>query len=68
MDYNSGPYTVTFPAGERNVSLNISVNDDNIFENNERFALTINASLLPSDVYIGNLNRAIVIIMDNDGK
>ena len=68
MDYASGPYTVTFPAGERNISLNISINDDNIFEHNEKFTLTINVSSLPSDVYIGNRNETIVTIVDNDGK
>ena len=52
----------------RNVTLSISINDDNIFERFEQFRLTINASSLPSDVYIGNLNGTTVTIRDNDGK
>ena len=68
VDYASGPYTVIIPAGERNASLNISINDDNIFEHDESFVLTINVSSLPSDVYIGDHNETIVTIMDNDGK
>ena len=68
VDYESGSYSVIIPAGEKNVSLNISINDDNIFEHNENFVLTINASSLPSDVYIGNRNKTIVTIVDNDGK
>ena len=69
MGYGSGLYTVIIPAGERNASLNISINDDNIFEHNENFMLTINnISSLPSDVYIGDHNETIVTIMDNDGK
>ena len=68
MDYASGPYTVIIPAGERNASLNISINDDNIFEHDESFALTINVSSLPSDVFFGDHTKIIVTIMDNDGK
>ena len=68
MDYTSGPYTVTFLAGEESVSLGISINDDNIFEHNENFVLTINVSSLPTGVTIGNHNKTIVTIVDNDGK
>ena len=68
MDYHSGPYTVTFPAGEESVSLRISINDDNIFEHNENFVLSINGSSLRTGVYIDNLNETIVTIVDNDGK
>ena len=68
VDYDSGPYTVTFPAGEESVSLGISINDDNIFEHNENFVLTINVSSLPTGVTIGNHNKTIVTIVDNDGK
>ena len=68
MDYDSGPYTVTFPAGEESVSLNISIYDDDIFEHNENFVLTINVSSLPSGVYVGNHNKTIVTIVNNDGK
>ena len=68
MDYDSGPYTVTFPAGEESVSLRISINDDNIFEHNENFVLNINVSSLLTDVTIGNHNETIVTIVDNDGK
>ena len=68
MDYDSGPYTVTFPAGEESVSFRISINDDNIFEHIENFVLTVNRSSLPTGVYIDNLNETIVTIVDNDGK
>ena len=68
MDYTSGPYTVTIPAGEESVSLGISINDDNIFEHNENFVLTINVSSLPSGVTIGNHIETMVTIVDNDGK
>ena len=67
MDYASGPYSVILPAGEISVPFNISVNDDNIFEDSEIFMLTINSSL-PNDVVSGNPDQATVIIMDNDCK
>ena len=48
------------------VPFKVSVNDDDILEENENFVLTINHSLLPSGVGIGNPNLTTVIIMDND--
>ena len=67
MDYTPGPYSVTFPTGITSVPLNIPINDDNIFENNEIFFLTINSSL-PTGVMSGNPDQATVIIVDNDCK
>ena len=65
MDYSSGPYSVTFPAGVTIVPFNIPINDDNIFEENENFTLTINSSL-PTGVMVGNPGQATVTIVDND--
>ena len=67
MDYISGPYSVTFPAGVTSVPLNIPINDDNIFEINEKFILTIISSL-STGVQSGNPNQATVTIEDNDRK
>ena len=67
MDYTSGPYSVTFPAGVTISYLNIPINDDNIFENNENFMLTINSSL-PQGIIIGYPGHQEVIIWDNDRK
>ena len=67
MDYISGPYSVTFPAGVTSVPLNISINDDNLFESNENFTLTINSSL-PTGVMVGNPGQATMTIVDNDCK
>ena len=49
------------------VPFNVSINDDNIFEENENFTLTIN-SLLPTGVMVGNSGQATVTIVDNDCK
>ena len=65
MDYTSGPYTVTIPAGRITATFNVPINDDNILEGNENFMLTINSSL-PNGVTRGTPSQATVIIMDND--
>ena len=67
MDYTSGPYSVTFPAGVTSVPFNITINNDNVFEDNENFTLTINSSL-PTGVMAGNPGQATVTIVDNDCK
>ena len=67
MDYTSGPYSVIFPAGVTSVPFSISINDDNIFEVNENFTLTINSSL-PTGVTVGNPGQVRATVMDNDRK
>ena len=67
MDYTSGPYSVTFPAEVTSVPFYIPINDDNIFEDNENFILTIISSL-STGVQSGNPDQAIVDIVDNDRK
>ena len=68
MDYDSGPYTVTLPAGQTTMTFNVPVNDDNISEGNEGFMLSINSYSLPDDVTIGSPGQATVIIVDDDCK
>ena len=68
VDYDSGPYTVTFSAGQMRVSFSIAVNDDGVFEADERFRLSINQALLPVRVTSGSPNQATVTISDNDGE
>ena len=67
MDYTSGPYSVTFLAGVTSVPFNISINDDNILEENENLTFTINSSL-PTGVMVGSPDQATVTIVDNDRK
>ena len=66
VDYVPGPYNVTFPANHTRVLLNVTILDDKIPEDKKNFTLTINPSLLPRHVNIGNLPQATVTIMDND--
>ena len=68
MDYDSGPYTVTFPIGVTMVPFNVPITDDMILEGNEYFDLIIVPGSLPNDVTRGNPNRASVTIVDNDGQ
>ena len=50
------------------VIFKISLNDDDILEDDENFVLTINQTSLPSGVTIGNPSVTTVTIVDNDGK
>ena len=68
MDYGSGPYTVTFPAGMTSASFDIPINNDMISEANETFTLTIDPSSLPTGGTVGTPGSAVVTITDNDRK
>ena len=63
VDYNSGPYNVTFPAGMTNVSFVIIINDDNILEDDE-----FNLTIYPNNITTDSISRATVIIINDDGK
>ena len=68
MDYNSGPYTVTFLAGVTMVAFNIPIINDNTLDNEVYFMLIINSSSLPGSVRLGTPHQATVTIMDDDRK
>ena len=51
-----------------NVTFDVMINDDKIFEGAEIFKLTINSSSLIGNVTLGNPNSATVTIVDDDGK
>ena len=68
VDYDSGPYTVTFPAGVTRVPFDIPINNDSILENDEDFTVTINPSSLPADITRGDPGSATVTIVDDDRK
>jgi len=67
VDYDSGPYTVTFPAGETSATFKIPINDDNVLENTEYFSLSIIFQSLPTSVN-AIPSQATVIIAGNVGK
>ena len=68
VDYDSGPYDVTFPAGETSVMFGIPINDDAILEDDEDFTITIRSGSLPNRVTRGGPNQATVTIVDDEGK
>ena len=67
-DYTAGPYSVTFRVEATTALLAVPINDDDTFEGNENFTLTIDSSSLPSDVTVSNPGYATVTIIENDGN
>ena len=66
MDYTSGPYTVTFPAGVTMIAFDVPVTDDMIFEVDENFMLTINGTSLATGITCEIPGQATVTIVDNE--
>ena len=67
VDYGSGPYMITITAGVTVASFNILLIDDNVFENDENFMLTIDSSSLPDNVTVGDPDQVTVTVLHNDG-
>ena len=68
VDYDSGPYTVTIPAGQIRMSFDVPITNDNTCELNETFILNIVPVLTPNCVVIANPNQTSITIIDDDGK
>ena len=68
-DYASRPFSLRFIAGVAVFPLRIQINDDDTFEGNESFVLTIDSASLPDNVIINDPSRVDIIISDDsDGK
>ena len=68
VDYNSGLYTVTFPAGMTSALFDIAIIDDNIHEESEYFDLIIaTVQDIPERIHFGEYLNATIFIEDNDG-
>ena len=57
---------MTIPAGQISVPFDVPLNDDNVFEENEEFVLTIDQSSSLNGVIIGSPNVTVMTIQDND--
>ena len=70
VDYDSGPYTVTFPAGVISVPFDVPIIDDNILEDDEDFHLNIVSitTLLINRASASGQTQTTVTIMDDDSK
>ena len=66
IDYNSGPYNVTFPIGSTNVSFYIIINGDNVLEDDEMFNVSI--YFITNDHIVGTPEVATVTIIDTTSK
>lgn len=67
-DYHVGPYIVRFPPRTSVVYFRIPIMNDNIVETSENFTVIVNASLLPSGIYIGDGIQTTIIIANDDCK
>lgn len=67
-DFDSGPYDVTFMAQDTRVSFTVPISNDDMFEGNEDFTLTIDPSSLTSHVTTSDPDQATVTIIDDDCK
>ena len=67
-DYDPGPYHVTLPAGQIEVPFNASINDDDVFENNEIFQLVVNQRILPNRISRAEPYSSTVTIMDDEKR
>ena len=65
-DYEAGPYTVSFGAGQQYATLMVSTVEDNTTELSEYFEVVITSTDQPGRVEIGSPNMAFITIEDND--
>ena len=71
VDYQRGPFSLMFRASVNSIPVIVGLIDDNIFEGNENFTLTINDDplSLPNNVMVTQPSKVVVVISDNnDGR
>ena len=61
-------FNVAIPAGDTSIKFNISIIDDNLFERDESFFVTVDSSTLPSRILVQPDCMAVVTIVDDDGE
>ena len=66
QDYMYGPYAVAFPAGVTRTLFNVSIIDDDVYEVNETFELTVDSLFLPHNVSTVDPNQTRVTIRNDD--
>ena len=64
-DYQLRPYSLTFRETANSIPFIVLLNDDNIYEGNEDFILTIESSKL-ENIIVDQPNKSVVVITDNE--
>ncbi|AFY82417.1 SBBP repeat-containing protein [Oscillatoria acuminata] len=64
-DYSAIPNSITIPAGQSSIAIDITAIDDSLVEGDEQVILTLSVG---SDYQIGGQNSATVTIVDNDNE
>lgn len=69
-DFTFAPRSITFPVGETRYTIEVEINDDNIFERgNEIFSLSLTSVLFPQSLTITIDNGMTTVeILDDDRK
>ena len=69
MDYVFRPFSLPFTASVTSIPLRVQINDDDTFEGDERFTLTIDSTSLPKNVVVNEPSTVVIVISDDkDGK
>ena len=70
QDYTGGDYSVIFPAGSTKENFSIPIRDDDIYENDETFFLTLVIPQPAQNIGVtrGDPFMATVTIIDDDGE
>jgi len=68
VDYDSGPYSALFPAGQTSASFDIPLNPDNLLEGDEIFRLIIVIGSLPAGVTRGTTNGQVTVTIEDDDR
>ena len=69
MDYELRPFSLPFTASVASIPLKIQINDDDTFEGDERFTLTIDSTSLPENFVVNEPSTVVIVISDDkDGK
>ena len=67
-DFTPGPYEAVFPAGQTTTIVNISINDDNLFEADTNDFEVFFASVTANYTVRTPANDVLVQIRDDDSK
>ena len=69
-DYRGGQFSVFFPPGENNISINVPIINDDVIEFDESFTLVLDIPEAAAALRVvrGSPDTATVNILDNDSE